>query len=170
MFHRIVLIVLVCLIAACGSSSPAAPSIAQVGGVWTGNVTQTGATSTTGECLAFFQQSNGGSDRYTVSITQTGSDLTATASSQSSGQSCNYTGTAGATTVSLNATACNPVGYAVVCNGLARDVVINARSVTGTVSGNTISGTTGETWNVVVHNTSTPVGIVTVNNTFSIVK
>src|ERR1051326_4622535 len=100
-------------VSGCGSNSTTlTPSITQVGGVWIGSVTQISASGGP-ECLGFFQLSNGGSDRYTVQVTQNGATLTATGSSQSTDSNCSYTGTAGATTIALNATSCNPAGYQV---------------------------------------------------------
>lgn len=157
------------LAVSCGSSTPTAPSVAQVGGVWTGPVTQTGATG--GECLGLFQLSTGASTPFTLAITQTASALTATASAQASGQSCSYTGTAGSNNLSLNATSCQPVGFQVTCNFLARDVVLVSRSVTATVGGNTMTGTSGETWNVFPRGATTnALGSVIVNYTFTFTR
>jgi hypothetical protein len=176
MINRLVCVILLAAITfACsggsgGGSSPAAPTptIAQAAGVWTGLVTQTGASGGP-ECLAMFQLSNGGSDRYTVSITQNGSTLTATASSQTTGQSCTYSGTAGTTSISLNATSCSPQGYQVTCGGALRDVYLVTRSVTGTVSGSSMVGTTGETWNVYVRGATTnAIGAVVASNGFTL--
>jgi len=169
------------LASACGgSSSPTAPSIAQVGGAWTGLVTQTSVSG--GECVGvLFQSSNGASDRFTASITQDGSSLTASASSQTAGHSCVYTGTAGSSSVSLNATFCQPSSVRLQCaNGALRDIYLVggmgetgspgvSRRITGTVSGNTLSGTIGETWNVFVSGASTnSLGVLVVNNSFTL--
>ncbi|MCR4374172.1 MAG: hypothetical protein NUW22_04925 [Acidobacteria bacterium] len=154
-----------------GGGSPAAPTptISQVAGVWTGNVTQVSVTG--GECLALFQQSNGGSDRYTLALTQTGATLAATAGSQNTGQSCTYTGTAGDGTISLNVATCEPGGYQATCNGQQRDVILFARSVTATVNGSAMTGTVGESWNVFRRDERTNgLGIVTVNHTFTMTK
>ena len=157
-----------------GSSSPtapAAPTIANAAGVWVGNVTQTSATSSTGECATLYQLSNGLSDRFTASITQSSTTLTATASSQTSGSSCAYSGTAGTNNITLNATSCTVNFMQGTCNGFARDMYLAARSVTGTVSGNTMTGTVGETWNVFVRGTTANgIGIVTVTNSFSFTR
>lgn len=170
---RWLLIALALMTAACGSDAPSAPTpppIAQVAGVWTGNVTQTVATGGP-ECLALFQLGNGGSAPFTLAVTQAGSALTATASAQATGQSCSYTGTAGSTTVSLNATACQPQGFQVTCNFVPRDVILLSRSVTATVTLNTMSGTSGESWNVFPRGATTGgIGIVIVNYTFSFTR
>jgi hypothetical protein len=80
---RLVLAVALAVFAAAcgGNSTPTAPSIARVGGIWTGPVTQTSVSG--GECGGLgFRQSNGVFDRFAASITQSGSSLTAIASSQ----------------------------------------------------------------------------------------
>lgn len=150
-------------------TTPSAPTIAQVGGVWTGSVVQTSASG--GDCVGpFFQQSNGASDRYTVTISQSGTFLTATASSQTSGSSCTYSGTAGSNTLALNFLDCQSgAAYRVTCaGGFQRDIYLRARSITGTVSGNVINGTTGETWNVYpVGTMSNPFGNLIVNDGFT---
>ena len=150
-----------------GPSAPSDPSIAQVAGVWAGVVLQTSVTG--GECVSLF--ANGSVDRYTFTIAQSGSSLTATASSQATGQSCMYSGTAGSNTVSLEATNCTPGGFMVTCNGAPRDVYVTSRRFAGTVGGNTMSGTTGENWNVFVGGTTTDLlGIVAVNRSFTLAR
>jgi hypothetical protein len=68
----------------------------------------------------------------------------------------------GTDSIALNITSCQPAGAALHgSNGLDRDIFFVAGSETGTVSGNTITGTHGESWNVFVHGTTTPVGVPT---------
>jgi hypothetical protein len=170
LLKRSCVVLLLMSMAACngGNSTPTAPSIAQVSGVWTGTVTQTSASG--GECVGtLFAGSNGVSSPFTVSITQSGSSLNATASSQTTGQSCTYTGTAGSNTIALNVTTCTPVAFQIRCaNNAVRDIYLVTRSVTGTLNGNMISGTTGETWNVFASGTTTNgLGVLVVNNGFS---
>jgi hypothetical protein len=109
---RAVCLVFLSALVGCGGgnsvTTPSTPAVAQVGGVWTGTVTQTSATGT--ECAALFQASNGASDRYTVQITQNGSSLTATSASQTSGIGCSYTGTVGGSTIALTGTSCTSAG------------------------------------------------------------
>lgn len=180
---RAVYLVFVSVLVGCGGENsvtmPSTPAVAQVGGLWTGTVTQTSATGT--ECAALFQSSNGASDRYTVQITQNGSKLTATSrvfdaalkpeASQTSGVSCSYTGTADGSTIALTGTSCTSSGYQVICNGLARDAVRVAFSVTATVSGNTMSGTTGASYNIFPRGTTAnSLGIIVLNDSFTLVR
>lgn len=146
---------LLLLVSACGSDSgspgsPSTPTIMQVGGVWVGNVTQSSVSG--GECVgALFQSSNGSSDRYTITINQSGSSLTGSATSQSTGQTCSYSGTAGSSTMTFNVTSCPSTGFRVTCNGgVQRDIYLNSRNFTATLGGNILSGTVGENWNVYV--------------------
>lgn len=138
--------------AACGSSpaSPSAPTIAQVGGVWTGSVTQTSVSG--GECIGTtLAASNGSADHYTVTIAQAGTALTGTATSQTSGQTCNYAGTAGTNTITFNVTSCPTVGFRLTCsNGVQRDMYLNSRNLTASLNGSALVGTVGESWNVYV--------------------
>ena len=100
-----VVAVAACLSACGGNTAPTAPSIAQVGGVWTGLASQSSVSS--GQCSDFFV--NGAASSYTLSVTQTGGTLAATGSSQLTGIQCSYTGTAGSTlpaAASLRAYAC----------------------------------------------------------------
>jgi len=183
MFKRGYVVLLLISASACGdgNSTPSAPSTTQVAGVWTGTLTQTSASglfegldSNQGECLALFQLSTGRSDRFTASIEQTGITLAATATSQATGQSCSYSGTAENNTIALTINAstateinCSPSRYQVMCDGASRDVYLISRSIAGTVSGNTISGKSGETWRVLV-NGKEENGAVVVNNSFTL--
>lgn len=145
------------------------PATAQVGGVWTGTVTQTSVNG--GECANLFQLSTGVRSPFSLQVTQSGSSLTATAASQSTGQSCSYTGTAGGSSVALTGTGCQPSGYQATCDGFQRDVYISSYSATGTVSGNTLSGTTGATYNVFARGSITNgLGLVVVNSNFTFTR
>jgi hypothetical protein len=156
----------------CGDDSPTAPSVVEVSSIWTGTVTQTRAIGVTPdgdalECLGLFL--DGFSDRYTMSTTQAGSSLTATASSQTGGQTCNYSGGAGSSSVVLAAIipSCNPAGYQATCNGQPRDVVLATRSVAGDVSGNTMSGTISDRWTIFAADHGPALGAFVVTNSFS---
>jgi hypothetical protein len=153
-----------CLSACGGNTTPAAPSIAQVGGVWTGLASQSSVSG--GQCSDVFV--NGADSSYTLSITQTGSTLAATSTSQLTGIRCSYTGTAGTNTVALNATSCSTSAYQVTCTGAARDIFLVALSITGTISGNAMIGSAGETWNVFPRGSTTNgLGVVMVDLAFS---
>lgn len=162
-----------CCCAGC-TDSPVTPTrpptttIAQVGGVWIGTVTQASAIG--GECAPVFALSNGASGGITVAITQSGTTLSATSTSQATGQSCTYSGTAGISAVSLNMTSCNPAGYNMTCSGGSRDVFLITRGVTGTVFGGSLSGTTGDTWNTYPHNSTAVIAGFTVGNTFTLTR
>jgi hypothetical protein len=137
------LVAVAACLSACGGNTTA-PSVAQVGGVWTGLASQSSVSA--GQCSDVFV--NGAESSDTLTITQTGSTLAATSSSQFTGIGCSYTGTAGTNTVTLNATSCSTSAYPVTCTGTPRNIVLNALTITATISGNAMIGTAVETWNV----------------------
>jgi hypothetical protein len=159
-----IIAVAACLSACGGNTTPTAPSIAQVGGVWIGLASQSSVSGS--QCSDVFV--NGAESSYTLSITQTGSTLAATSSSQLTGIRCSYTGTAGSNTVALNATSCSASAYQATCNGAARDLFLVGLNLTATTSGNAMIGTAGETWNVFPRgNTTNGLGALTVDLAFS---
>jgi len=156
---------------ACTGSSPAAPSVAQLGGVWNGTATLSSVSG--GECVgAAIQAAVGSTIGYTVAITQTGSSMSATVTSKSSGASCSYTGTAGSNSFSFNATSCQAANaYGLQCSsGAMRDALLVADAFSGTVAGNTANGTEAETYNVVVSGTSSGVASLTLNSNFTMTR
>ena len=177
---RWLLVVLSLVAVNCGGDSPTAPStptIAQVGGVWTSTATLTGVTG--GECVGnLFQGFVGTVSASTATVTQTGSTLTGTITSPDTGISCSYSGTAGSNTVVLNLTTCQVDTAQIECGGgVLRHIQLVAGSATGTVSGNTMSGTAVETWNVFTEGLSpgsllgaVSVGVLTVNSTFQMTR
>ena len=105
-----------------GSSSPTAPSaptIAQVAGVYTGTSTLTSVSG--GECVGtLFQSAVGAVSAFTAGVTQMGSTLSATVTSQTTGISCSYSGTAGSSAVTLNLTTCQIDTLVYECAGGVR--------------------------------------------------
>ena len=151
---------------ACGNgSSPTAPTqqIVQVGGVWSYGKTLTAVTG--GDCVgALLQSTIGTTERGSFQITQAGSSLNATATSDASGNSCTYAGTAGAASIALNGNVCTAGRITgISCtNGAVREIRIQAFSVNANVTGSTAAGTVAETWNVFT-NTGAAAGIMTLN-------
>lgn len=152
----------------CGSSTPTAPSTVQVGGVWLGTTQITSASG--GECVG---PSLGIGSATTVSlqVSQSGSALTAVATSTTNGNSTNYTGTAGASSIALNATFSTAALSTFRCsNGAIRDLQQTAGTVTATITGNTGSGTQAQSYNVFVAGTSTSVGVLTLTGSFTMTR
>lgn len=170
---RLVLIVagVVSFATACGSDSPSAPSApptAQIAGVWRGTARLTSATG--GECLGgAFQSLIGSTSSFAASLNQAGSSLTATVTDPSTGGSCVYTGSVGSSAVTLNVNGCTASNlFGVRCaNGAGRDLILVTGSINGTVSGNSISGTEAETYNVVSSLTGAGVGTLILNSSFT---
>ena len=165
------IIALALVTAGCGSSSPTAPTIAQVAGVWRGTTRVSSVSG--GECFATaFQAAVGSVTTASAAVTQSGSTLNVTITDPSSGASCTFTGTAGETAIQLTVTGCtasDSIG-ARCPNGAVRDIRLQTASINATVNGNTMTGTEGETYNVNVGGTSSPVGTLTVTSTFSVTK
>lgn len=154
-----------------GNNSPTVPASAQVAGLWSGTITITGITG--GECVGgLLQRSLGQQERETLSVTQNGATLTATSTSQSSGSSCSYTGTAGASSVVLNVTSCTASDLlGITCaNGARRDMRLQTAALNATVSGNSGSGTSGSTYNILAAGTQAAVGVMTVNGAFTMTR
>jgi hypothetical protein len=160
----------VVLACGCGSDSPAAPSIAQVAGVWTGTATLTAALG--GECVGpIFQRGAGIPSALTASITQNGSALTATVTSQGTGAACTYSGTAGGSVLTLNMTSCQLGAFRLQCsNGAVRDISLLTEAINGTAIGSQITGTASETWNTYLAGTAVPVGVLNLTSTFLVTR
>jgi len=125
--NRIAFVVCAIFTGACGggSKSPTSPTpqYVQVGGVW--SVTTTVTATSGGECFAAaFQSLIGTTDRGTMQISQNGSSLSATFTSDSDGSSCSYQGTAGVSVVALNTTSCtaSDIIGATCPSGARRDI------------------------------------------------
>jgi hypothetical protein len=158
------------MMSAC-SGSPTAPSRgAQVAGAWTTNSTLTAIDG--GECVgATLQAAGGRRDIVDAAIQQTGSVLTASATSIGNGTTCAYTGTVSGGSVSLTMTACQAgrVNGVRCGNGALRDLQMMSSRITATVniSGGVGTGPGTETsvWNVFVAGGATPLGALTLSAT-----
>jgi hypothetical protein len=162
-------------ISACASDSPTTPSIggtAQVAGLWRG--TATTASISGGECFAsLFQSLIGSSGSVSMTLTQNGAKVTATVPGADGSSNYTYAGTAASTTLTLSSTACatcDAIGAQCPSGGALRDVKLQSSNVTATVNSNTMSGTETETYNVLVAGTTTSVGTLTINDTFSLTR
>jgi hypothetical protein len=157
---------------ACGSSSPTAPSNVQVAGVW--SATDRFGSATGGDCVGptLTAIDNGTFQAYSVQISQNGSALTAIVTSNSNGVTTNYSGTAGESSITLNATFSTAATvFGVHClNGALRDINLTNSTITATMNGNSGSGTNAASYNVFAAGTTTGVGILTINSTFSMTK
>ena len=176
---RFTILLIAVLMCSCGGgSSPTGPTgqkVADVAGVWTGTVMVTNISG--GECVGVTAQALGvigASQTYTLQIDQTGANLTAIATSTATGNSTNFSGTAGATSFVLNATfSTNAFTYGYLCtNGLRRDTQLTAASINANISGNAGSGTYAESTNVYLPGTQSGVsgGIMTTNAGFSMTR
>lgn len=169
---RLAVLVIALTVSACGNGSDGpstAPTrVVQVGGVW--GVSSTVASASGGECFASgFQSLVGQRGAGTIQIQQSGGSLTATITDDSTGGSCNYSGTAGANSVALNASSCTSsdvLGARCPTTGAMRNIRLVTAAFNGTVAGNTISGTSAETYNVTT-SAGAGLGTATVNFSFT---
>lgn len=159
---------------ACGGNSPTTPTVpavAQVAGVWKGTATTTSTVG--GECFAAtFLSTIGGSGAITFAVTQNASAVTAIVTSAGSGGTCTYAGAAGASGMLVTVQSCSAsdtIG-ARCPNGALRDIRLVAGNATATVGGSSMTGTDTTTYNVLVSGSGTPVGSLTIINTFNATK
>ena len=171
---RVVAFGAACVLAAsCGDSagSPTSPSkrTAQVGGVWA--ITETINSVTGGECFSgMFQSTIGSVGRGTMQVSQTGDSLTATVTDDRTGGSCNYTGTAGESSISLNVVSCTAsdlIGAQCPGSNSKRDERLQTGGINGNISGSTATGTAAQSYNVVIAGTGTPMGSLILNSSFA---
>lgn len=137
--------------------------------MWTGSATLNSVTG--GGCIgAALQAAIGSTTSFAVAVTQTGSSLTATVTE--AGSSCSYSGSVGTSTVVLNLTTCE-IGSllgAQCPNGALRDVMVVSGALTGSVSGNRITGTATDMFNIFVAGTSTGAGALTSSYSFQVTR
>lgn len=163
------------LVAACDkNSTPTNPSTtAQLSGTWNYNARLTGASG--GECVgADFQSVVGATDTGTLTITQNGTSLTATQTSDVAGSgSCTYSGTVNSSSFTLNMTRCDggQVFRDFPCsNGARRDIEFATNPIDGTVNGSSITATSVETYNVFNAGTTNRVGTLTLTASITATK
>lgn len=146
-------IVVMMTLLACGEDSPTAvgpPANANVAGTWTGttvvsNVEGSGCTSN------FFRAAAGSVESYgSLNIVQGGSALSARWTG-SSGIVCDYSGSIGGTTVTLNVQSCTFECFTFreeVCRDGTAGYCVVASAIIGTVNGSTMMGVDSSTLQV----------------------
>jgi hypothetical protein len=160
--------------AACeNDGSPTNPStITQMAGTWGYNARLN--TVSGGECVgADFQVIVGATDTGTLTITQSGGSLTATQTSDAGGGSCTYSGTASSGSFTLNLTRCDggQVFRDFPCsNGARRDIEFATNPIEGTVSGNSMTATSVETYNIYSAGTTNRVATLTLSASMTATK
>ena len=108
----------------------------------------------------------------TLSVQQDGQNVTARLTWTETGSYTDYVGTVGKSSLSLSWTFSNTAFvYGVECNdGVARDLARIADTLTGTISGGTITGTGAEMDNCFISATQAADGVITFNGSFSLTK
>ena len=146
-----------------GPSSLADLLVPRLGGNWGGELTLSGVTGGTGPAVnagstwcegAAFARVLGEKNEYTLTITQTGSDLTAKMVSASNGLACEYTGRIGSeNTFVLHSEQCTQKPLNLMCqDNQSRSLDLVGASVTASfddpVNPKVISGKAAYTYNV----------------------
>ena len=161
-----------------GSGNPAAPTpapgptptpiVTRAEGVWTG-INQSMSVDG-GECVgAALALMADGETAFTLEVAQSGSTLTAVSTAPIPGLPTNYSGTAGAGTISLTAAYSVEWVRGFPClNGLERDVESVSDTITMTVSDDTGTVTAAQTYSVFVAGTTTRVGTMTITSSFPV--
>lgn len=163
---RIVVLLTAVVAAACGNgaTAPSTPQPVQAAGTWRGALR---VTSGTGEpCVgAAFQSAAGISFEYTLAVRQSGDQLTATSMSPATGIVCQLTGTAQASSFALTLTTCDaPAPRFFSCDGsIFRDARPSALTINADITGNSLSGSYAEGYDVFDYGTTTKLGIATSN-------
>lgn len=156
------------------NSSPTSPSTtAQMAGSWTYNARLTSASG--GECVGVdFQAVVGASDSGTLTISQNGTSLTATLTSDvASGGACTYSGTIDSNAFRLTLTRCEGgmMFRDFPCaNGARRDIEFATNPIEGTVTSTSLSATTTETYNIFNAGTNTRLGTLTLTAAMTATK
>jgi len=151
-----------------GGGGPTEPTIAQMGGVWSGVSNLKSATGC--GCIgAAYQTIIGFTANYTAQINQSGSAITARTTNNETGLWCDSTGTVGSETFALNAVECAAGSLRLTCqNGNMRDLFLVSAGLQGSVFGNNASGTTSETWNCFNSKTGAAAGVLTLQAEFKL--
>jgi len=150
---RATMLILAVVAAGCQESRPVSPTAASlfipdVAGVWSGPMTLLATSG--GECAgAVVPSFLPSADQGTVTISESGTALTATLTMESTGLACRYNGNRTATSLTMNATSCDRTGLLISCiGGQTRELRLVGSSVTATWNGDQITGRTTSTYNV----------------------
>lgn len=155
----------------CQDNRPVLPTAASlfiptIQGVWSGPMTLVGTSG--GECVGTvvpsFLPTN---DLGTVSLAQTGNELSATLTMERTGLACKYDGTNTGGNLAMNATSCDRTGLVVQCVGTARELQLVGSSFNATWSGDQMTGVTTSTYNVVTTDEKIGVGSIIATHSFT---
>jgi hypothetical protein len=152
--------------------------VAQVGGIWGGQLTLTGSvarfeggTGQAGEqCLdEQLVSALGTTSEATMIIEQTSATLSARVSAERVGLSCQYSGSANLSTLAMSASSCTATGLFVECGRGIRQLRLVGSSIVADVRGGTITGTASNTYNI-FEGQNAALGSFVVNQDFRAVR
>ena len=153
-----------------GGGGPTEPSIAQMGGVWSG-VSTLQASTGCGCVTSLFNQFIGLQQNYTDQINQSGTSISGITTDNATGIWCEYTGTVGSASFAVNSSRCAVDTFLVQCdNGNQRWLLPLAKSAEGTVTGNSATGTAAETYQCLNSQNGAPTGTLTLRSSFTQTK
>lgn len=165
--RTLALLPLLFLVGSCGEGSPSAPTVERVSGVWMSHATLTSVSG--GACVgSALQTAIGNRDVFAALVQQSGTSLTATVASQGNQTSCDYSGSALGTAISLSMSSCQagritnftcPDGTRYDLQLIGDRISAQARSA-GT-------GTSTSTWNVLSPGSAVPVSVLTLVAAFT---
>jgi len=159
----------------CGSSSSPitpTPPVSPISGDWLGE--ETVASLSGGECLTSALQKDlvGYPSQFSGSFTQAGARVTATLDIDHTGAVCTYSGTIDGSALNMDMTSCTSThSLAVSCpEGGARDLLLQAEHVAGTIAGDRITGTFTEMDAMFVSGSRTSVGTLGTIGSFTLMR
>jgi len=163
-------LVLVLVANACSGGSPSAPSRPSLTGTWNGTVTILDVSG--GECMASgFQPLIGVvSPLFSISISQTGSEVSAPIPTLFGADLCPYSGTVNGDSFSLAASNCRQFSGLSCGDGRFRDVASLSATFTGRFNDKSVSATAVETWSVSIPGTHDVVGILKLTSSWNLVR
>jgi hypothetical protein len=158
----------------CGSGTTSPSAMESISGTWRGTATLIGASG--GECQGSdFATAVGASlavDPFPIA--QTGDNITMRLPLIFSAADCAYSGIATATGFTLAAANCGTYPsrrcHEFPGDGRLRDISFAAATFSGSVTGNILSATAVETWNVYVAGTQTSAGSLMLTTRFNLTR
>lgn len=164
------------IIGGCGSDDPASPdggnNPTSIAGVWLGTTALQSLAPANHPIVQTLSPAIGVPSNISISATQNKSNVTLRFTNTESGLYTDYAGTMGTSSFTAQWTYCSAaVITGIECNdGVLRDMALHVDNLTGTVSGNSMTGTVSSTYNCFITSTLAPDGIVSGTASFSVTK
>ncbi len=170
------LLMIIGFMAGCSSDDPSSPGggddTNSIAGVWLGTATLQSLSPASHPIAQTMAPAIGVPSNISIAVTQNGSDIDIRLTSTGTGIYTDYSGTMGASSFTAQWTYSSAaVVTEIQCaDTVLRDMHLQTDNLTGTVSGNTITGTNSSAYNCVLSATQAPDGVVSGTAIFSITK